>query len=283
MLWLKPIGDLDGLWDDTWLEQTSPEKLTSWVTRQRVFKVITNHLPDQAKVVEAGCGLGHWVCALRQCGYNAVGIDTSRVGIENGRRLYNLNQDILREGNVLALEYLDNSFDAYVSLGVVEHFLEGPVLALKEAHRVLKEGGLLFCSVPYLNLLRIMFTERFDPNMSDTSGYGFYQWSFTKEEMEATLKSAGFEVIRIFPYATIKTFWEVIPGFRSVTDRIMARATAVNASNLEKAKISSPRPSVTIKSLLKGSAALLLEGLLTRKLAGHMCMYVCKKKRGSRL
>jgi ubiquinone/menaquinone biosynthesis C-methylase UbiE len=57
-------------------------------------------------------------------------------------------------GDILDIHYPDSSFDAYVSMGVIEHFEEGPGQALLEAHRVLKPDGLIFVSVPTVNTLR---------------------------------------------------------------------------------------------------------------------------------
>ena len=37
--------------------------------------------------------------------------------------------------------FKNEEFDVYLSFGVVEHFEQGPIKALKEARRVLKKGG----------------------------------------------------------------------------------------------------------------------------------------------
>jgi ubiquinone/menaquinone biosynthesis C-methylase UbiE len=39
-------------------------------------------------------------------------------------------------------------------MGVVEHFEQGPLPALKEAYRVLKPDGMIFVSVPTFNIIR---------------------------------------------------------------------------------------------------------------------------------
>ena len=57
-------------------------------------------------------------------------------------------------GDINALPFPDEVFDAYFSGGVVEHLESGPDSALREAARVTRVGGVLLISVPYLSPLR---------------------------------------------------------------------------------------------------------------------------------
>jgi SAM-dependent methyltransferase len=47
------------------------------------------------------------------------------------------------------LPFKDNSIDAVMSLAVLEHVRE-PAIVLKEVHRVLKPGGLVFSVIPFM-------------------------------------------------------------------------------------------------------------------------------------
>jgi len=81
-----------------------------------------------------------------------VGIDNNEIAVA---KLKDFDGSLQVEfGDILDIHYPDNAFDAYISMGVIEHFEDGPLPALKEAYRVLKPDGLIFVSVPTVNISR---------------------------------------------------------------------------------------------------------------------------------
>ncbi|HBH62191.1 MAG TPA: hypothetical protein DDX85_10735 [Nitrospiraceae bacterium] len=112
----------------------------------------SRYLPKDKAILEAGCGLGAWVIFLSEKGYHIAGIDHDRQVIERLKRWKPaLN---VEHGDIGNLRDNDNSLGAYISLGVVEHFEEGPDRPLQEAYRVLEPGGTLILTVPYNNIFR---------------------------------------------------------------------------------------------------------------------------------
>jgi len=109
------------------------------------------YLPGEGKILEAGCGLGKWVFFLLKNGYDIHGIDYVQDVIEKNKKMCGETRICEPErfsvGNVQKLEFPDSSFDGYISLGVIEHYHD-PSPILKEAHRVLKTGGIMFLTVP---------------------------------------------------------------------------------------------------------------------------------------
>jgi SAM-dependent methyltransferase len=95
--------------------------------------------------------MGRWVIYLGKQGHDVVGIDYSRRAVESiGDYDSSLRIDL---GDVMDLPYEDNSFDVYLSFGVIEHIEENRERILQEAYRILKPGGSIILSVPILNLI----------------------------------------------------------------------------------------------------------------------------------
>ena len=75
------------------------------------------------------------------------GLDFSTAGVAEATALYERPGLTFRQGSVLDLTSDDASFDVVVSFETVEH-IGDDVAYVKEIRRVLKPGGLFFCSTP---------------------------------------------------------------------------------------------------------------------------------------
>lgn len=116
--------------------------------------ILTKYIPRHARVLEAGCGTGQWVYFLKEKGYDVIGIENSKILVE---QLNDMAPGCPVEyGDAFHLHYDDACFGAYLSFGVIEHFEDYPspqLQILSEAHRVLKQGGLIMVTVPILTPL----------------------------------------------------------------------------------------------------------------------------------
>jgi len=186
-----------------------------------------SYLPVNGKILEAGCGLGRWVIFLKQHGYDIVGIDSNELAIA---KLKDFDESLqVESGEVLGIHYPDNYFDAYISLDVVEHFEDGPTSALKEAHRILKPNGLIFVSVPTINIIRKIIRQPIRNAINVFRGsleifrliwakskrkairswienilhwhryYHFIEYNYSKSELENFLRQCNFEIIMMVP------------------------------------------------------------------------------------
>lgn len=102
------------------------------------------------RVLDLGCGNGRHAIYFARQGVKAAGIDVSQQAIhwaKDWAHREGLNIDF-RVGNIERLPYEDNSFDAVVSHGVLDHVrMETARQAAKEVRRILKPSGLFYCDL----------------------------------------------------------------------------------------------------------------------------------------
>ena len=190
---------VEEFWTSVWEKEGGPRGQLERIGRQDEYLLISPHLaklPTGASILDGGCGLGDWVLYLAKQGFNTIGIDISRKTVELLKERFPeanfLNGDIRNSG-------LDSdSFDAYFSWGVFEHFEAGPQDCIREAWRILKPGGKLFISVP-LDNLRQSIIGTFSQPRQVWSGERFYQYRFTGSELARELSIGGFNVESFHP------------------------------------------------------------------------------------
>lgn len=186
-------------WTRVWERQGGPSLDPARISGKEEYRVMAPHLaalPRGARILDGGCGLGEWVVALAKEGYDVVGMDISRPTIEQLARMFPEAGFVF--GDIRRTGYPDDSFDAYFSWGVFEHFESGPEECLREALRILKPGGTLFISVP-LDNLRQSVLGTFASARPYAEGDRFYQYRFTRSELAREISSSGFELVSFHP------------------------------------------------------------------------------------
>ncbi len=207
--WRKPDSLM---WDEYWENTPTPTRdywrsaLTGELGHDNK-RLFLKNLPSGAKVLEAGCGVGWVVLALRAHGFDCYGLDYAENTIEV------LNKEFpevpFHLGDIRSLPYPDNYFDAYISLGVIEHFTEGQEVMLQEAARVVRPGGRIFISVPAFNGWRKLKC-RF--GLYETAATApFFEACYSVEELEQLLRNAGFSPIERSFHNTVMTFAQETP------------------------------------------------------------------------
>lgn len=191
--------DLDEQNDYMW-DHTSFASVMTTIRNRSIVPVLHRYLKPQDRILEAGCGNGAWVRYFEDQGFHAVGMD-------NNRRILAQASDLeiaLVESDVLQKCFPENTFDACLSLGVIEHFPEGPQAPLRELRRVLKPGGYLFVSTPCNNWVRKLFNHplRDLVNLAHRlrgRKLHFVEYRFERHELVEYVRSQGFEILETVP------------------------------------------------------------------------------------
>jgi SAM-dependent methyltransferase len=178
--------------------------------RDGLFPFIIKYIRKDDKILESGCGLARWVKNLDNKGYDCKGLEYS---FDTVKTVHEIWPELdLFVGDVLQHPFKNNSFDAVISLGVVEHFEEGPDKALSDIFRILKPGGTGIITVPCFNMIRKLkhpFTrqklifyvkKRGEPKK-------FFEYRFSPDYFMEFVKTNGFEVLEEKPFAHIDGFY----------------------------------------------------------------------------
>ncbi len=104
------------------------------------------------QILDLGCGNGRHVVALAAKGFEVIGLDISKTGLNLTNQWLDevgLQANLIQADTRQPLPLLDNTFDGLISTQVIHHaYLAEVLLAINEIHRVLKPGGLAFVTVP---------------------------------------------------------------------------------------------------------------------------------------
>jgi len=203
-------------WEALWQEEmVSPQYFAQFLRGELKYfdRPFKRHLPESGIILEAGCGIGQWVVALRSRGYNCVGLDYVHESLERTNHVVGPLPFIASD--VMALGLAEASFDAVISLGVVEHWREGPQALLREMRRILKPGGVLLVSVPYFQIFR-QWRAQHGAYRDDVDGLDFYQYAFSKEEFVEILQELMFDVEAVYSYSQRKTLAEEFKWLKSL-------------------------------------------------------------------
>ena len=93
---------------------------------------------DSAKLLEVGCGTGHWLGFLATCGRSPIGMDSSKQMLLRAREVS--SEWTLLQARAETLPFPNRYFDRVFCINSYHHFTNKPTF-LSEARRILQPSG----------------------------------------------------------------------------------------------------------------------------------------------
>jgi 2-polyprenyl-6-hydroxyphenyl methylase/3-demethylubiquinone-9 3-methyltransferase len=174
----------------------------------RLLRQEAERRPNALRIFDVGCGNGSLTRALQQHGYDVMGIDASKEGIEHARLAYpGIEFHVCSVYDDLAARF--GRFPIIISLEVVEH-LTDPFTYARRLFDLVEPGGIALVSTPYhgyaKNLL-LSLVGHWDTHWQTLNAPGWHIKFFSRATLASLLDGAGFEV------ATILRFGRPVKAF----------------------------------------------------------------------
>lgn len=209
-------------WDKKYIEDSKKNTLNELDRLDKKFFKSTwgqivqqYYLKKNDVFLEIGCGTFYLGRRLARMGYTVVGIDMSMKALKLAKKVFEkekITNYLLVCGNVLNMPFKKDSFNLLYGAGVIEHFKD-TCSAVKELQRVLKKGGVVYNTVPYLNIGSLTYRQVWGniprlPILEDLFTFFHtkilkakhmrfgYELSFTQSYLKKIHEQAGFSQVK---------------------------------------------------------------------------------------
>jgi ubiquinone/menaquinone biosynthesis C-methylase UbiE len=166
---------------------------------REILKRFSLEIKDRKPVWDFGCGPGHTTEYLKNLGIEISGLDLSEKILEQARTIHPGIH--FRKGNILDLEFENDSIAGAVAFYAMVHFTEEQVeTACREVFRVLQPGG-IFLFTYHIGRETIHLEEFLGKKIDIDFMF------FTSNFISSRLKKSGYEKIEIIerdPYPGIE-------------------------------------------------------------------------------
>ena len=194
--------------------------------------LLNRTFPERGKLLDIGCGYGHFVGIMQSLGWDATGIEPSPRTVKHARRK---GLHVI-ESTLDTAVFSENYFEAVTAFYVLEHLFD-PLASLRKIFSVLKPGGMLILRVPHTTPVVAMLgafgikNRLYDPP--------FHLYDFCPKTLKTLFEHSGFESVRI------------MPGSPTLPFKYSERIISVAAGNLSRFLFSISRGKILLPGVSK--------------------------------
>lgn len=143
------------------------------------------------KLLDVGCGMGFFLEAAKQRGWEVYGTEYSPKAIE-----INEKKGIkMIAGQLLSDNFPEKDFDVITSFEVIEH-INNPLEEIHHIYSLLRSKGLFYCTTPNFNsLLRYYLKENYN-----VINYPEHLSYYTKKTLTNLLTKNGFKKLKVYAH-----------------------------------------------------------------------------------
>jgi 2-polyprenyl-3-methyl-5-hydroxy-6-metoxy-1,4-benzoquinol methylase len=141
----------------------------------------------QGKILDIGCGIGHFLSAAQKTGYEPHGMDFNKRSLATAKSRFQLTNLYQLTIDEFFDKYPDIKFDFVTFFEVIEH-LQDPSAFLNSVKKILKPGGIIAFSTPNRERLLNSLGEYDEPPHHLT------KWN--KKAAENLISQSGFHLIK---------------------------------------------------------------------------------------
>lgn len=209
---------------------------------QKKYEFVKNYLVPQDRILDIGCGLGHFLAIAKADGVEVQGYDISVEAAKLCQTRFNISVNSNHFNTNL---FQSSSFDLITGFDVIEHIVNFKD-SLAAYHQWLKQNGLLMITTPDL--------DSWDAKILGTKWYGFTRIPqhinyFDRRSIQMILEESGFEIIE-------SRLWGFVRSYGYLADSIRKQsffAKLIRQSGLQKKQVYLPMTDMMIVARKKNT------------------------------